>query len=81
MWLTVGEDAICYPSDEFRAGSGGQHAERYGHTGAAYWLAAATHQAEPRWPNANPTRRARVARSAREEKQRIRWPVLHRRQR
>ena len=40
MWLTVG-DAVrhLYPGDEFKLDHGVPHAERYGDTGATYWVA------------------------------------------
>jgi hypothetical protein len=40
MWLTVGEATRhLLPGDEFELAAAAEHAERYGHTGAAYWLA------------------------------------------
>ena len=40
MWLTVGsETRHLLPGDEFELAAAAEHAERYGHTGAAYWLA------------------------------------------
>lgn len=40
MWLTVGaETRHLQPGDEFDLAAEVPHAERYGHGGAAYWVA------------------------------------------
>ena len=40
MWLTVGtETRHLQPGDEFNLAAAVPHAERYGHSGASYWVA------------------------------------------
>jgi mannose-6-phosphate isomerase-like protein (cupin superfamily) len=40
MWLTLGgETRHLLPGDEFAVAHGAPHAERYGDTGATYWVA------------------------------------------
>ena len=40
MWLTVGDlTRQLRPGDTFELGRDEQHAERYGHEGATYWVA------------------------------------------
>ena len=40
MWLTVGaETRHLQPGDEFALAADVPHAERYGHSGASYWVA------------------------------------------
>jgi hypothetical protein len=47
MWLTVGsETRHLLPGDEFELAAAARHAERYGHTGAAFWLARRNPSAE-----------------------------------
>jgi hypothetical protein len=47
MWLTVGsETRHLLPGDEFELAAAAGHAERYGHTGAAFWLARRNPSAE-----------------------------------
>ncbi len=47
MWLTVGsETRHLLPGDELELAAAAEHAERYGHTGAAFWLARRNPSAE-----------------------------------